>query len=583
MKEAFAKLMEMNPTQTSRTAFASGGNNVPILTRASGQSVGGVQTMGLPSGAKPFPGGGANKTVLGAYRMGESDGNAPPSAIYADDIFGPIGPPGRVYPERNFVTTGNNVFQPDNNDYALHALLKRLGDQQFKAKAMQPFEDERVRQAHIAAITEASRNASLSDSATGREIIRSIAAERRQQNNADYLRRMLAGGATPEAAQRELESVLNAQAIQEARTVDDRAYQASTLIQRMAAARGVTPMAREPLTQSAAIDTPQRSQAMSQAMGMPGEGYGTAPADQERQTIGPEFYQRRGLSADETSAFTSMLAQGDIPPPSAGSYSLATMEGQDREQQIDAASETLASRLESIRSRSTRILQPLPTNVIAKDLLDRIYAQKGKRAGASVLVSSETIQDLPPLQLLLALNMALTTDRSAYARLTAALRGRQLGTPERPSPTILDTLRQITIMTNMGEANISIPFVGTRVPITNSELVTILQDIRTSPALRSETQAAVKRSEEAPPPPPMISPLVPRPPSLSIAAPGEEPSSPSTGARQHLYSTSAQYKNIAAIKDQLRMLGNRTPFRLREEGIRLLNAERRKDGLPPLQ
>jgi hypothetical protein len=313
MKQALAKLMEKDPVQSSTVAFRAGGNNVPILTRASGSSVNGYQNMGLPTGSKPSPGGGANKTTLGAYRMGESDGIAPPSAIYADDIFGPIGQPGRVYPERNFVTTGNNVFQPDNDDRGTLELLRRLGDQQFKAKSNAPFEDYRVQQRYASDLAQASRLASPSDSQLSRDVIRNIAAERRQQSENDYVRKMIDAGATPEFAQEQIQNVRNANALQEARTVDDRPYQAKTLIQRIAEKRGVTPMVREPLTQSSAITNPQPSQAMSQAMGKPGEGFGTSPLDTSRLSMSPELYARLSRrsessqeASDEQTAFSNL-------------------------------------------------------------------------------------------------------------------------------------------------------------------------------------------------------------------------------------------------------------------------------------
>lgn len=584
MKQAFAKLMEKDPVQSSHTAFRAGGNNVPILTRASGQSTAGVQTMGLPTGSKPYPGGGANRTVLGAIRMGDQDGNAPGSAIISSDIFYPPGQPDREYPERTFANVGNNVYQPENNDAALHALLTRLGDQQFKAKAMMPFEDYRVQQAQAAAIAEASRNASLSDVGTGREILRSMVAERRAQTESEFVRKILAGGGSMESAQKELQAVKDANALHEARTVEGREYQAKTLIQRMAAARGVTPMARESLIQSSAISNPQPSQAMSQAMGMPGEGAGTSPLDQQRVSIDPDFYDRaRTLRADAAEArerqqaFATLATQGRIPEPDQGSFSLATLDGQDKQQKLDATSEALAARLESIRSRSTRILLPLPTNVIAKDLLDRIYANKGKRVADTVLFSSETIQDMRPLQLLIALNMAISLDRGAYSRITRALAGRNLGTPERPSPTVMNTLKEVAQIANNGEPNISIPFVSTNVPISNSQLVSILQDIRTSGSIRSEAAAAVKKydSEGGEP---AISVA-----SAAVPVPGSGP-------------TRGRSRRVRSLEDTRQSMANRRMGAAREgavdpgfarmisqaDAISRLNTIRQQRSLPPI-
>jgi hypothetical protein len=502
MKSAFAKLLEKNPTQSSQIAFRAGGNGVPILTRASGQSTTGYQTMGLPDGSKPMPGGGANKTVLGAYRMGDDDGNAAIGAIYPGEIFPPIGAPIRTYPERNFTTTGNNVFQPETNDLATHALLKRLGDQQFKAQSQAPFEDYRAQQRLARDLEEASRNASLSDLGTSREIIRNLAAQRRQQNEDDYLRKMLDAGATPEAARKEIEDVRNAHAIQEAKKVDDREYQAKTLIQRIAMARGVTPMTREPLNQSSSIDNPQRSQAMSQAMGMPGEGFGTSPLDMNRQFMTPDFYRKylrknnmSQESIDEQAAFNTRLAENEIPLPSSGAFSLATLRGQERQLQIENASEALASRLETIRSRANRILLPLPRNTVGKQILDDIYKEKGeKKPGNKVLSASETIEDMKNLQLLITLNLLTVALPNGYNKLNNILKQYTWGSEDRPSDTLIDDLKKVIIEMNGGELNVRIPYASVLKPVSNKQLFNILQNIKTnvSSALEKEITAAHK-------------------------------------------------------------------------------------------
>lgn len=505
MKQAFAKLIQKDPVESSHIAFRAGGNNVPILTRASSSSTTGYQTMGLPTGSKPSPGGGANITTLGAIRMGDQDGNGPASAIVGGptDIFYPPGQPDRVYPERTFANVGNNVFQPENDDSATLALLRRLGDQKFKAESMAPFEDYRAQQKLAIDLQEASKNASLSDLGLSREIIRNLAEKRRQQNEDDYLRRMLDSGATPEAARKEIEDVRNANAIQEARKIEDREYQAKTLIQRIAASRGITPMVREPLTNSSSIDNPQRSQAMSQAMGMPGEGFGTSPLDMNRQFMTPDFYKkflRRSAltqeSADQDQAFSSLLADGEIPLPPSGAYSMATLRGQERQMQVENASEALAARLETIRSRANRVLLPLPSNVIAKDVLDELYKNKGSKPGKRVLFSSETIQDMRTLQLLIALNLTLSINRSSVSTLLQQLNGISLGTVQNPSPKIIEDLKNIVIIMNKNDHNISIPYASSLMSIPNTKLVTILQDIRTSSALQREADAAYKQYED---------------------------------------------------------------------------------------
>jgi hypothetical protein len=486
MKSAFAKLLEKNPVESSHVAFRAGGNGVPILTRASGQATTGYQTNGLPDGSKPMPGGGANRTTLGAYRMGESDGIAPPSAIYSGDIFGPIGQPDRINPERTFANVGNNVFQPQNDDLATHALLKRLGDQQFKAVSQAPFEDYLAQQRLARDLNEASRNASLSDLGTSREILRNMAAERRQQNEDDFLRKMLDSGATPEAAQKEIQDVRNANAIQEARKVEDRGYQAKMLIQRLAIRRGVTPNVQEPLNYSSSIDNPQRSQAMSQAMGMPGEGFGTSDLDVNRQFLTPDFYRkflRRSMltqeAGDEQQAFNQSIAEGELQPPSQGAFSMATLKGQQRQMQIENASEALAARLETIRSRANRLLLPLPANVISKEFLNKLYESKGRTKSNRVLHSVETIQDMRPLQLLIALNLATISNPDGLAKLKEAISTQgSLGTADAPSPNVINKLKEIVLEMNRGEPNISIPFVSSVMSVPNSKIVTILQDIR---------------------------------------------------------------------------------------------------------
>lgn len=493
MKAAFAKLMEKDPVQSSHIDFRAGGNNVPILTRASGSSTTGYQTMGLPNGTKPYPGGGANKTTLGAIRMGDQDGNGPASAIVGGptDIFYPPGQPDREYPERTFANVGNNVFQPTNDDSATLALLRRLGDQKFKAESQAPFEEYRAQQRLAKDLEEASRNASLADLGTSREIIRNLAEKRRQQNEDDYLRKMLDAGATPEAARKEIEDVRNANAIQEAKKVDDREYQAKTLIQRIAASRGVTPMVREPLNQSSSIDNPQRSQAMSQAMGMPGEGFGTSPLDMNRQFMTPDFYKKflrksalSQESADEQTAFNNLITgadrQGPLSEPSAGAYSMATMRGQERQNQVEAASETLAARLETIRNRANRIYMPLLPAVVGKETLDKLYKDKNKTSGDNVLYSIETIQDMRPLQLVIALNRIPAIHKDGLTKIKSGIQQFNFGTPENPAMGLLNSIRLLLIYANNGEPNISIPFASSNssVPLTSSKLVSILDDFK---------------------------------------------------------------------------------------------------------
>lgn len=486
----------MNPTQSSHVVFGSGGNDIPILTRASSQSTAGYQTMGLPGGNTPFPGGGANKTVMGPMRMGDADGNAPASAIYPNDLFYPPGQPAPINPPRMFENVGNNVFQPQNNDKALHELLRRLGDQKFKADIKAPFEDYLAQERLARDLDDAARNASLSDLGTSREIIRSMAEQRRQQNEDDYLRRMLDAGMTPEAARKEIEDVRNANALQEAKRVEDRPYQAKMLISRLAASRGVTSMVREPLTQSAAIDTPDRSQAMAQAMGVEG-GFGTAPLDANRQFLTPDFYRkflRRSTTtqegADEASAFSQLMSQGKLPDAPAGSYSLATLKGQERQNQVELYADGLAARLDSIRARQNRIQKPLPPNVFAKEILDELYAEKGRKPGAETLFSLETIADMDALHLLITLNLLTLSQRGGYGRLRTVLNPLSFGTPDAPAPNVLNDLRTALTTMNSGELNVEIPFASTRKTVTMKRLVEVMNQAKNDNSLRAIADSA---------------------------------------------------------------------------------------------
>lgn len=488
MKNAFAKLLKTNPTQSSHVVFGPGGNDVPILTRASGQSTAGYQTMGLPGANTPFPGGGANKTTLGAFRMGDQDGIAPGSAIYPGDIFAPMPPASRTYPERTFPNVGNNVYQPEDDGKATLALLKRLGDQKFKAEAKAPFEDYMAQQRLARDLNEAAKSASLTDLGTAREIIRSMAEQRRQQNEDDYLRRMLDAGMTPEAARKEIEDVRNAKALQEARKVNDRPYQAKLLINKIAASRGVTSMVKEPLSQSAAIDNPDRSQATAQAMGVEG-GFGTAPLDANRQFLTPDFYRRflrrsnqTQEAVDEQQAFSSLLSRGQLGLPPTGSYSLANVRGEERLAQIENASEALASRLDNIRERANRIKLPLPNVVIFKDTLDAIYRLKNKKKGVEVIYSPETIEDLRPLQTVIALNLLVQTTRNGLDKLTRLVNNEDFGTPEAPAVDLFPKLKKIALEMNGGVQEIRLPFASDLQPVERKKLMDEIRLIQVPPA-----------------------------------------------------------------------------------------------------
>jgi hypothetical protein len=227
------KQLLANPPIRTKYDFAPGGDNVPIQTRASGLPVAGFKTYGLPAGN-------VNRTTLGAYRMGDQDGIAPASAIYPGDIFSPMPSRDRQYTQVTFQNVGNRAYQPeDTNGKALHALLKRLGEQKFKAQENAPFDDYFATQRLARDVDRASRIAGIEDLEQGREILRNIADTRRKQAEEDYLRRMLDAGLSVEDAQDEIENVKRATALQESRKPEDRLYQSKLLLTRLANSRGV--------------------------------------------------------------------------------------------------------------------------------------------------------------------------------------------------------------------------------------------------------------------------------------------------------------------------------------------------------
>ncbi len=483
MKTAFAKLMEKNPVQSSHDAFRAGGNGVPILTRASGQSTTGYQTMG---NSRSF-------TTLGAYRMGDQDGNAPASAIYPDDIFNPPGQPDREYPTVTFASTGNNAFQPDDRGKATHALLKRLGDQQFKAKLQAPFEDYVAQQRLARDIQEASRNAGLEDVGKSREILRSLVAERRQQSENDYLRKMINGGATPEFAAKQIEDVRNANALQEARKIDDRSYQAKTLITRMAESRGIRSAVNEPLSQNASVMTPQPSQAMASLTGNDGQGFGTTQLDRVRQALmtGRVRSTETKEATDEQTAFSNLMATGQIPQPDSGSYSLATMKGQEQQNEMELQSEVLASRLEALRLRQRKTKVTLAEPIFAKDLVKKMYSRRGKKVSESVLSVPENIQDMTPSQLILSINQNLSTQPNGLAKLQKELNTHVWGTGDKPSSSWLNSLKQVAYKMNNSNFVADIPSL-TQEPLTVKYLLDLVNEMKNdrNPGLKLEVDKA---------------------------------------------------------------------------------------------
>lgn len=469
------KLMRGTPIST-RQQFSAGGNMLPIVTKASAQSVAGVQQMGTSVGT----------TKLGAYRMGDSDGIAPGSAIYPDDIFSPLPNRQRKYADVTFESVGNRVFQPPGDDMKLHSLLKKFGDQKFKAEQSAPFEEYFRIQRLVRETDQMSRSGGLEELGASREIIRNLAETRRQGNEDDFMRRMLDAGMSMEDAQDEIDNVRRASALQESRTVDDRQYQSKLLISRIAQSRGGVSQVKDPLSQSAAISNPQNSQDAHLAMGMKDEGFGTNPVDINRQFMTADFYRKFGRkmpqsqeAQDSMAAVNYLISQG-----AAGDITnVAQVKGLERAEAIQRQREFAASKLETLRNRGTKVVLPLPGFFFSEPLLKQIYG--GRKAGETTYFTTEDSQTLTHTQGIVAMNQFLASDPTGKIRKEASAFLKQYRIKRadgKTNPEVFEILRLLVTELSNG-ATVSLPFVGKTLPFgadsNNLEMLgNALDDIR---------------------------------------------------------------------------------------------------------
>jgi hypothetical protein len=480
--------------------FAAGGSRVPILTRNPTQSTAGFQTFGLPTGSSS--GGSANRTTLGAMRMGDQDGNAPASAIYADDIFYPPGQPGRVYPEVTFQSTGNNVYQPETiqTAAATEALLRRIGDQRFKATEEAPFEDYFMTQKLAREVNDAARNAGLEDQGYAREIMRNVVAERRKGNEDDFLRKMLDAGMTPQDAQQEIDTVRRANALQESRKVEDRTHQSKLLIQRIARSRGVLSAVNEPLTTTGAIENPKPNERMAMMSGQPENAYGSSPLDRDRIFKTPDYYNARltrtGLTqeaGDEMAALATATSQatGPVPTPS-------MLRGMERENAIERSRDSAAARLDNATNRK-RVLLPLPP--LAEPFADILRASyRGKEAGSLARFRDEELQDLSAFHAFVAMNQALALEpaminqlKRLVSEIPTFFEAGRGGAPEVARRDIRAVLRKLSVDL-IGATEISIPFGGDSRSIDDLSIANTLQRIKS--ISKPETKAIESQMRE---------------------------------------------------------------------------------------
>jgi len=504
------KLFKGTPIST-RNQFSAGGNMMPIVTKNSSQSVSGVQQMGTSVGT----------TKLGAYRMGDSDGIAPPSAIYPGDIFAPQPARTRQYSDVMFQSVGNRTFQPEDSDLKLHALIKKYGDQKFKAQENEKFA-EYFRIKELARMTDdASRNAGIEQLGQSREIMRNLVDTRRKQNDDDYMRKMLDSGLSVEDAQDEIENVRRANALKESRTVDDRPYQAKLLISRIAGARGMLSQVKDTLTQSGNIELPQDSEAVQSAAGNPGEGFGTSPLDLNRIMMTPAFYKKFGKktlqsqeSQQEMDAINNLISTGQAGDVT----SFSVFKGLQRSEEIERNREFAAQRLETLRKRGSKIMLPLPPiDAFSEPLMLQIYGTR--KPGQQTYFTPEDSQTLNHTQSVIALNQILSSDVSGAKFRSAHTYLRQfkiIKADGKPVDELFEIVRGlITELTN-GES-ISIPFAGRSITFKENnynDLATALDMIRTlkdanatykqsAKAYAEEVQSLLQNPKGDGPPPPI--------------------------------------------------------------------------------
>jgi hypothetical protein len=200
-------------------------------------------------------------------------------------------------------------------------------------------------------------------------------------------------------------------------------------------------------------------------------------------------------ASDEATAFGNLISgtgnEDQIAPPTSGSFTLATLRGQERQQQIEMASEALASRLDAIRQRGNRIKKALPVNAVGKDLLDKLYSTKVKNVGSKVLFSPETINDLAPLQLLIAINYLVGSQDNGTKRLTDEVKKYTWGTGDKPFPSWIKYMKNVAYGLNRNEQDIRIPFASaTLAEATPKYFIDLFNNIKTGaiPQLRRDIE-----------------------------------------------------------------------------------------------
>ena len=415
------------PTIPFTLAFRSGGFDnrpIPAMNQASPQ-LGQNPYMKRGSDRYLNSGTSVSRTDLGAYRMGSA--TKVPSAIYEGE-FSPPNPeiiPGR--PAVEFLNVGFNTFQPDNDDEATHALLKAMGNQQFKATFTDPFSDYFNEQRLAREINDIERTASVPEHQLAREIMRNVIAERKEGNELDTMRKMIDNGMTAEDAENEIDNIRRFNALQASKNPDDRMYQSKLLLTRIAKSRGQLSSVNEPLDNHSAIMSPQPNELMASAMGDVGAGFGNSPIDTNKIFKTPEYYKKflrkstlTQEQADRDTAIGNQIAtegfSQNIPDdaPTSGAVTASVLSAEDRYRQIEQNTLNAASKLEGLRRRGQTLRAPMPSLLFAPNVIANFY---NSDPGTDTLFSNKNADSLTLADTLSAINNLVANNSSLVARL----------------------------------------------------------------------------------------------------------------------------------------------------------------------
>lgn len=377
----------------------------PILTLASlNRKRNEVNQYGLP----------VNKSTPGLYRFPGDDVGSLSAGEQSRLPPNPraLPPPAPV----NFTTTGNNVYQPATyNGITTHALISKLADNKFKAEQNDGY-SKYVQQLKLEReISEIEKTASVEQLGLAREVLRSAMAERRKQNEDDYLRKMLDSGLTVEDAKDEIDNVRRANALQEVSRVDDRLYQSKLLLVNLAKKRGLLSSVNEPLSQSAPVMNPAPNDQTATLGGNKADGFGNAPLDLGRKFLTPEYYGRflrkstmTQEEGDRQQAMNNLITSGKAAESDIQFAS--QLDARQRESNIEFKAEALASQLSNLTNKPR--LEPSPPPF----LCSRYYLQslggssegkKPRRVGFQDFTSMTTFQIIYAINRMLAIDVTL--------------------------------------------------------------------------------------------------------------------------------------------------------------------------------